>query len=1097
VCVLFCFFLYFYTYSVCVCAVRHKYRELKSAYREQHECLLKSEEEKGVMFGELSNLKEDLKFQTEESSMRLNAANEDFTDRVNDLKDALGRESELALLLENERRSWSGDKHLMRAENKQLEGKVAGLSKRLGEELARAKRLDAKLQSAETKLEVASGLKAEVEVLKEKSRSSHIQNKQLVKDINSSRSKLEETNLENASLSERLQSMESKFLEMKAECKAAREELHNVEDTLRLERESLTNEKATLVEEVAKTKLDVEKVRLDMSSEAFEFTASATRREIGLTTHLEALKKEVEILTKERSELIIEKEDLVAKKAELVGEVESQRTKRAESMTVAAAQHGALAETMSRELEDCRTRLRGAERRVEIEASRARSVLEGERLRHQSEIEKLITKHKKLHEEAITDLKQEHENVLNQTLEEERSGHVSANQAAANASAEAFKAATMIANAETQKHYKEREIKYEEKITNLEKHILFYKESEHNFRKHIEVLEENMNEISNIKNCLEQEKVELEKEIITLKADNKELSLMGVRSPPVMRVEPDQQLPRSTLKFAPPSDNISYDASSTRSGLDDENSGTKGGHHELVGGGSIFTSSSIGSGSGTSHNNRAAVGEGDSKGKPSSVSSVKSKSSSKKKSGDDNQSTGSSRRRGEKAKEKVETMSQDIVPTSESSSVLPSHRETSIEASKKKEERSQSLEENNQKPSTTPLVSFSNEVASPSSQVPVVDSNIVIDDEPAMNDVTSIRSLKQNDHESDDDHSRSSVVHSSLGSVSQHSSFEAAIGELAAQITAAEEQYGTKTMRKMTPREGEYVVDDENHDIQSTHSIGSHSRHLSQRGSFRKEQEDDSDPIPSQDDYYVSGLTDTRRLSIQTKQNETARLDNESAKEEGSVHQTEVKSQARSGHSQGTGSRSSKRHSHDDEHSTHSGHSQGTGSRSSKRHSHDDEHSTHSGHSQGTGSRSSKRHSHDDEHSTHSGHSQGTGSRSSKRHSHDEEHNNRSQGSISKTNDQDTHDSVISSDSESLSSQGNDYAPVFEFKPPRRDRRTGSSREHDTMPDDSDDNGTDESSFDENLFTQTTSAQTNMAVTSQTNMTTNTSETRPATHSRN
>jgi hypothetical protein len=57
---------------------------------------------------------------------------------------ALSRESEVSNLLENERRAWSTDKQLLRSENKQLEVKVAGLSKRLGEELARAKKLDGK-----------------------------------------------------------------------------------------------------------------------------------------------------------------------------------------------------------------------------------------------------------------------------------------------------------------------------------------------------------------------------------------------------------------------------------------------------------------------------------------------------------------------------------------------------------------------------------------------------------------------------------------------------------------------------------------------------------------------------------------------------------------------------------------------------------------------------------------------------------------------------------------------------------------------------------------------------------------------------------------
>lgn len=101
--------------------------------------------------------------------------------------------------------------------------------------------------------------------------------------------------------------------------------------------------------------------------------------------------------------------------------------------------------------------------------------------------------------DALSQMKEEHENVLNRTIEEERSGHVSANQAAALASAEAFRAATEVANKELKEHFKDCELKHEAKINKMEEQILKYKEQEiqsknmlHNLeRKNSELMKEN------------------------------------------------------------------------------------------------------------------------------------------------------------------------------------------------------------------------------------------------------------------------------------------------------------------------------------------------------------------------------------------------------------------------------------------------------------------------------------------------------------------------------------------------------------------------------------------------------------------------------
>lgn len=66
---------------------RHKYRELKSAFRDQHERLTKSEETKSSLNGELIMVREEMKFASDEFNMRLNALNDDLAERVGDLKD--------------------------------------------------------------------------------------------------------------------------------------------------------------------------------------------------------------------------------------------------------------------------------------------------------------------------------------------------------------------------------------------------------------------------------------------------------------------------------------------------------------------------------------------------------------------------------------------------------------------------------------------------------------------------------------------------------------------------------------------------------------------------------------------------------------------------------------------------------------------------------------------------------------------------------------------------------------------------------------------------------------------------------------------------
>jgi len=96
--------------------------------------------------------------------------------------------------------------------------------------------------------------------------------------------------------------------------------------------------------------------------------------------------------------------------------VESQRSQRAELLSAAAAQHGALAETMARELDEARRRLVGAERRVEVEASRAKAQLEAERSRAAEREVKAAAAAKEAEEKALAAAAEAHAAELEASL---------------------------------------------------------------------------------------------------------------------------------------------------------------------------------------------------------------------------------------------------------------------------------------------------------------------------------------------------------------------------------------------------------------------------------------------------------------------------------------------------------------------------------------------------------------------------------------------------------------------------------------------------------------------------------------------------------
>jgi len=146
-------------------------------------------------------------------------------------------------------------------------------------------------------------------------------------------------------------------------------------------------------------------------------------------------------------------------------------------------------------------------------------------LKFKFEREQLIKKLEQEKLDALTRLKEEHEEVMERTIEEERSGHLSANQAAALASAEAFKAASEVANNELKKHFKDRELKYEEKIHSLENSLSNLKESSMKYKTNYELLEQKLSDLSAAKMILENENEKLKDEMQKLFTDDQGLAV--------------------------------------------------------------------------------------------------------------------------------------------------------------------------------------------------------------------------------------------------------------------------------------------------------------------------------------------------------------------------------------------------------------------------------------------------------------------------------------------------------------------------------------------------------------------------------------------
>jgi chromosome segregation ATPase len=129
----------------------------------------------------------------EEAEARAGALGDEFGGRLAELRDALSREAASAAAAEEARAASSEDRAKLKHAARQAEEAREGLAKRLGLELSRTKRLEAKVATLEEEMAQKSAVELEREALKGKLRSATVSSKELGKELTMLRHKHEAT----------------------------------------------------------------------------------------------------------------------------------------------------------------------------------------------------------------------------------------------------------------------------------------------------------------------------------------------------------------------------------------------------------------------------------------------------------------------------------------------------------------------------------------------------------------------------------------------------------------------------------------------------------------------------------------------------------------------------------------------------------------------------------------------------------------------------------------------------------------------------------------------------------------------------------------
>jgi chromosome segregation ATPase len=166
---------------------------VQSAYRDQHARLAVALESSAATGARLRAAAEESAARGDAAEARSAALGGEFGARLADLRGALAREADAAASAESARAAAAADKARLTHEARQAEGAREGLAARLGAELSRTKRLEAKLSTLEEQAAQRGSAELDREALKSKLRSTTVAAKDLGKELAALRRKHEAT----------------------------------------------------------------------------------------------------------------------------------------------------------------------------------------------------------------------------------------------------------------------------------------------------------------------------------------------------------------------------------------------------------------------------------------------------------------------------------------------------------------------------------------------------------------------------------------------------------------------------------------------------------------------------------------------------------------------------------------------------------------------------------------------------------------------------------------------------------------------------------------------------------------------------------------
>ena len=236
-------------------AQKHKYRELKDAYRDQHARLTLAMTEKESVSSQLRSKIEELRVVTETAEVRIQAKDEECLTRMGDLKDAIEREGELYQELEAERRMGASEKMRHRQEVQTKAEAERKTAKALEEATSERDRLRQKVEALEEKLTKAGGTEVELGVALNRLRDANAKNLSLDKDIKALRGRHEEAQKSETHWQSSYKAREENVQRLSEELTAAQDALTEKDQLLKAEKSAKAKAEQRVLEQEKKAKV--------------------------------------------------------------------------------------------------------------------------------------------------------------------------------------------------------------------------------------------------------------------------------------------------------------------------------------------------------------------------------------------------------------------------------------------------------------------------------------------------------------------------------------------------------------------------------------------------------------------------------------------------------------------------------------------------------------------------------------------------------------------------------------------------------------------------------------------------------------------------